>query len=248
MNDKIVSPMFRHSSIILSLAASLCSALTFPAFAVVPVIDRAVLAQTQAITKNTSDILSTDKAIKETTDKILEAVTGTRTDGNSEQNSALGSGFKFGDAPKFSDILGGGWMNFGSLGGDFQKLASTLITGMKFVRELKSLADGEEETGNQKSYEALINTATALAGTVAGSQDAVAQRSTAFEKAGSKIGQEDNIKGAVALNSMISLQQAQTMNEAIGVITSLNGAEQAKLMKQLAEESGTSSLLSYEGQ
>lgn len=228
-----------------TLGATMMASVFTPAFADVPVIDRTVLAETKAITKNTEDILATDKEIKETTDKILEAVTGNRTDGNSAQNSALGSGFQQGSAPKFSDILGGGNMNFGALGGDFQSIAAKLITGMKFVKQLKSVKDGVESTGNQKSYEALINTATSLAGIVAGSQSAVADRSTAFEQVGTKIGQAKDIKGAVAMNSQVSLQQAQTMNEAIGAITALSGAEQAKLMKRLSEESGGMELLQY---
>lgn len=217
-----------------------------PAFADVPVIDRTTLSETKKITKTTEDILETDNEIKETTNKILEAVTGNRTDGNSAQNTALGSGFQQGSAPKFSDILGGGNMNFGALGGDFQSIAANLITGMKFVKELKSIKDGVESTGNQKSYEGLINTATSLAGIVAGSQQAVADRSSAFEQVSTQIGQAPDIKGAVAMNSQVSLQQAQTMNEAIGAITALSGAEQAKLMKRLSEESGGMELLQYE--
>jgi hypothetical protein len=231
---------------LLLTASAMIGLMTATSWADVPVYDSRVHRQTRAITKNTDDILKSDKKIEEQTKEILEAVTGNRTDGNQAQGSALGGGFKFGQAPKFSDILGGGGMNFGSLPGEFQQIAATVINGMKFVKELKTFAEGTEKTSNQAGYESLVNTATSLAGIVSGSQSAVASRSSAFQSVGSKIGQETDIKGAVAMNSMVSLQQAQTMNEAIGAITALGAAEQAKLMKRLAEETGGMELLEYD--
>jgi hypothetical protein len=214
------------------------------AYAQVPVIDGANLQQSTEINKTTKEILDTDKKIDDQTKQILEAVTGNRTDASGAAGTATGGGFQFGQAPSFSQILGGGGMQFGGLPSEFQQIASGIINGMKLVKELKSMAEGGGKTSNQAGYEALLNTAASLAGTVSGSQQAVSARTQAFTGVGSKIGQEKDIKGAIALNSQIGVETAQTINEAVGAVTTLNAAEQAKLMKRLAEESGTLDLLS----
>lgn len=231
----------------LKIATLLLSvAVTSPVWADVPVIDSSNLTQTREINKTTKDILDTDKKIDDQTKKILEAVTGERQDSEGAAGTAVGSGFNFGEAPKFSSILGGGGMQFGSLPTEFQQVASTIINGMKLVKELKSMVEGGGKTSNQVGYEALVNMTAALAGAVSGSQEAVATRQQAFQGVNSKIGQEKDIKGAIALNSQIGVETAQTINQAVGAVTTLNAAEQAKLQKQLAEESGTLQLYETE--
>lgn len=227
----------------LAFGLVISTAMAGSAFADVPVIDGANLTQSKEINKTTKNILDIDKKIDEQTNKILEAVTGERQDAEGAAGTATNGGFQFGQAPSFSSILGGGGMQFGGLPTEFQQVASTIINGMKLVKELKSMVNGGgEKTSNQAGYEALLNMTAALAGSVSGSQQAVSKRTEAFTGVGSKIGQEKDIKGAIALNSQIGVETAQTINEAVGAMTTLNAAEQAKLQKKLAEESGTMEL------
>ncbi|WP_188826124.1 type IV secretion system protein [Brucella endophytica] len=227
----------------LSVAVLAISAV--PGVAQVPTYDSAVHKETIQTTKNTQTILESNDLIKQQTKSILEAVTGNRQDGSSFANAALGGGFSFGQAPTFSDVLAGGSMNWGNLGGDFQKLASTLINGMKLVKSLSGKEGMAKSSSNQAGYESALNMATSLAGIVSGSQAAVANRTSQFQNAGGQIGQSKDIKGSIDMNTQMQLQTAQTTNEAIGAVTALGAAEQSKLMKQLAEESGTADLLNY---
>ncbi|MEY9785383.1 type IV secretion system protein [Sinorhizobium fredii] len=228
-----------------ALSVAILVAAADVATAQVPVYDGAVHKETVQTTQNTKSILDSNEKIQEQTKSILEAVTGNRQDGSSFANAALGGGFNFGQAPSFSDVLSGGSMNWGSLGGDFQKIASTLINGMKLVQSLSGKENMASSSSNQAAYESVVNMATSLAGMVSGSQAAVANRTTQFQNASGQIGQSQDIKGSIDMNTQMQLQTAQTTNEAIGAVTSLGAAEQSKLMKQLAEESGTADLLEY---
>ena len=228
-----------------ALSVAVLSAAVTTAMAQVPTYDAAVHKETIQTTKNTDSILKSNDQIQEQTKSILEAVTGNRQDGSSFSNAALGGGFNFGQAPSFSDVLAGGSMNWGNLGGDFQKIASTLINGMKLVQSLSGKQGMANSSSNQAAYESSVNMATSLAGMVTGSQAAVASRTTQFQNAGGQIGTSKDIKGSIDMNTQMQLQTAQTTNEAIGAVTALGAAEQSKLMKQLAEESGTADLLEY---
>lgn len=228
-----------------ALSMAVLATTAMSALAQVPTYDEAVHKETIQTTKNTDSILKSNDKIQAQTRSILEAVTGNRSDGASFANAALGGDFNFGQAPSFSDVLGGGAMNWGNLGGDFQKIASTLINGMKLVQSLSGKEGMSSKSSNQAAYESVVNMATSLAGMVSGSQAAVANRTTQFQNAGGQIGQSQDIKGSIDMNTQMQLQTAQTTNEAIGAVTALGAAEQSKMMKQLAEDSGTADLLEY---
>jgi len=207
--------------------------------------DAAVHRQTQQVTQHTSEILKSSSEIQKQTEAILKAVSGTRGDAQSIANAALGGSFNFGQAPAFSDVLGGGAMNWGQLNDDIQKTASALINGLRLVKSLSGKEGMANNSSTQAAYESAIGLTTSLVGIVSGSQTAVTQRSRQFQNIAGEIGKTQDIKGSIDFNTQMQLQTAQTTNEAIGAITAISAAEQSRLMQSLAEESGSADLLRY---
>jgi Type IV secretion system proteins len=212
----------------------------------VPTIDKATLAQATATAQTTRDIMGSNRQIQEQTQKILQAVSGARSDPQSFANAALGGGFQFGQAPSMSQVLGGGMLQFGQMGGQFQQAASTIINGLMLAKSLSGLLDANKKSSNEAAYASNVNTAGALAAVIAGTQSAQSARSSTFQGFGQQIGQSQDIKGSIDQNTQVGLQHALTTNEMIGTINALNTAEQAKLQKRLAEESGTADLMRYQ--
>ncbi|MGL4243468.1 MAG: type IV secretion system protein [Beijerinckiaceae bacterium] len=212
----------------------------------VQVLDNANLVQASRTAQNTSEIMRSNRDIMDHTKRILEAVSGTRSDPQGFANAALGGGFRFGQAPSFSDVLGGGTMQWGQLSGDIQKTASALISGLQLAKSLSGLFEANKKSSNEQAYQSNVNTAGLLASVIAGTQSSQSQRANTFSGFGQQIGQAQDIKGSIDQGTQVSLQHALTTNEMIGVINSLNAAEQAKLIKRLAEESGTADLLRYQ--
>lgn len=208
--------------------------------------DNANLVQASRTAQHTSEITRSNREIMDHTKRILEAVSGARSDPQSFANAALGGGFRFGQAPSFSDVLGGGTMQWGQLSGDIQKTASALIGGLQLAKSLSGLFEANKKSSNEQAYLSNVNTAGLLAGVIAGTQSSQSQRASTFNGFGQQIGQAQDIKGSIDQGTQVSLQHALTTNEMIGVINSLNAAEQAKLIKRLAEESGTADLLRYQ--
>lgn len=216
------------------------------ASAQVQVLDNANLVQASRTAQHTSEIMRSNRDIRDHTKRILEAVSGARSDPQSFANAALGGGFRFGQAPSFSDVLGGGTMQWGQLSGDIQKTASALISGLQLAKSLSGLFEANKKSSNEQAYLSNVNTAGLLASVIAGTQSSQSQRANTFNGFGQQIGQAQDIKGSIDQGTQVSLQHALTTNEMIGVINSLNAAEQAKLIKRLAEESGTADLLRYQ--
>jgi Type IV secretion system proteins len=231
-------------SVAAALAAVAVSAIN--AHADIPVIDKATLKQATEIAEHTREIMESNQDIQEQTQKILEAVSGTRSDAQGIADAALGGGFNFGQAPSMAEVLGGGILAFGSMPPEVQKAAAVMINGLNLVKSLSGLTDAGERSSNEAAYSSSVSAAAMLASLIAGTQSSQSQRAQAFQGIGSEIGQTQDIKGSIDQNSQIGLQHALTTNEMIGVVNALNGAEQAKLMKRLAEESGTADLMRYD--
>jgi len=231
----------------LILTAYSVAALASSALAQVPVIDGANLEIAQRTSKTTDDILGTNKEVLKTVQETLQAVTGDRgSDANQMQNLAVGNGFSVSQMPSFDSLMSGGVPNFGSMGGDVSKVATTFINGLQLVKNLSGQA-GSSFSGD-KSYEEMVNTVLGVAALVTGSQQAVQTRRTSFEQAGANIGQAKDIKGSIDQNTQLQVQAGLTINELIGVMNGAVSSLQADNQRRLTDISNSKKALSYSDQ
>lgn len=227
-------------TLILAGAAAACAG---AAQAQVPVIDAATLAQASQTAANTARIMQTNRQMLQVVQQTLAAVSGDRSTG-SIASAALGSGFSMGGAPDLGSILGGSQMAWGNLG-DFGKVAATVVNGLNLVKSLSGSVNGSL-TSTDKAYMGAVNTATALAGMVAGTQSAAGARSTAFRSAGTQIGSAPDVKGSVDQNSQLQVQTGLVVNELIGVMNAGNAAMNASLMQELDAQSKAAKVMAYD--
>lgn len=217
------------------------------AFAQVPTIDAANLEVAQRTSKTTDDILGTNKEVLKTVQETLQAVTGDRgSDANQMQNLAVGNGFSVSQMPSLDSLMSGGVPNFGGMGGDVAKVATTFINGLQLVKNLSGQA-GSSFSGD-KSYEEMVNTVLGVAALVTGSQQAVQTRRSSFEQAGANIGQAKDIKGSIDQNTQLQVQAGLTINELIGVMNGAVSSLQADNQRRLTDISNSKKALSYSGQ
>lgn len=212
----------------------------------VPVIDGANLKVAKETAMTTDKILNTNKDILSTVEDTLKAVTGDRGgDANQMQNLAVGNGFSVSSMPSFDSIMSGGVPNFGGMGGDISKIATTFINGLQLVKSLS----GKSNSGfsSDKSYEELMNTVLGVSALVTGSQKAVTTRRSAFEQAGQSIGQAQDIKGSIDQNTQLQVQAGLTINELIGVMNGAVGSLQADNQRRLVDISNSKKALTYGG-
>ncbi|TIW51609.1 MAG: conjugal transfer protein [Mesorhizobium sp.] len=212
----------------------------------VPVIDGANLKVAKETAMTTDKILNTNKDILSTVEDTLKAVTGDRGgDANQMQNLAVGNGFSVSSMPSFDSIMSGGVPNFGGMGGDISKIATTFINGLQLVKSLS----GKSSSGfsSDKSYEELMNTVLGVSALVTGSQKAVATRRSALEQAGQSIGQAQDIKGSIDQNTQLQVQAGLTINELIGVMNGAVGSLQADNQRRLTDISNSKKALTYGG-
>ncbi|TGQ04479.1 type IV secretion system protein [Mesorhizobium sp. M2E.F.Ca.ET.219.01.1.1] len=212
----------------------------------VPVIDGANLKVAKETAMTTDKILNTNKDILSTVEDTLKAVTGDRGgDANQMQNLAVGNGFSVSSMPSFDSIMSGGVPNFGGMGGDISKIATTFINGLQLVKSLS----GKSNSGfsSDKSYEELMNTVLGVSALVTGSQKAVTTRRSAFEQAGQSIGQAKDIKGSIDQNTQLQVQAGLTINELIGVMNGAVGSLQADNQRRLTDISNSKKALTYGG-
>jgi hypothetical protein len=208
----------------------------------VPVIDQKNYQIAQETSQTTDKILDTNKEILKTADETLKAVTGNRgSEAGQMQSLAIGNGFSVSSVPSIDSIMSGGVPNFGSLGGDISKIASTLINGLKLVKSLSGKANSD--FSGDKSYEQMVNTVMAVSALVNGSQQAVTQRRSAFEQAGQQIGQAQDIKGSIDQNTQLQVQSGLTMNELVGVMNGAVQSLQVQTQKQVTDMSNTNKIL-----
>ncbi|MCW1413398.1 type IV secretion system protein [Rhizobium sp. 1AS11] len=231
----------------LILTAYSVAALASSALAQVPVIDGANLEIAQRTSKTTDDILGTNKEVLKTVQETLQAVTGDRgSDANQMQNLAVGNGFSVSQMPSFDSLMSGGVPNFGGMGGDVAKVATTFINGLQLVKNLSGQS-GSSFSGD-KSYEEMVNTVLGVAALVTGSQQAVQTRRSSFEQAGANIGQAKDIKGSIDQNTQLQVQAGLTINELIGVMNGAVSSLQADNQRRLTDISNSKKALSYSGQ
>ena len=217
------------------------------ALAQVPVIDGANLKIAQQTSATTDKILGTNKEVLKTVQETLQAVTGERgSDANQMQNLAIGNGFSVSQMPSFDSLMSGGVPNFGSMGGDISKVATTFINGLQLVKNLSGQA-GSSFSGD-KSYEEMVNTVLGVAALVTGSQRAVQTRRTSFEQAGANIGQAKDIKGSIDQNTQLQVQAGLTVNELIGVMNGAVSSLQADNQRRLTDISNSKKALTYSDQ
>ncbi len=230
------------------LIVTACSvAIASGAFAQVPVIDNANLEIANRTSQTTDKILGTNKEVLNTVQETLKAVTGDRGgDANQMQNLAVGNGFSVSQMPSFDSLMSGGVPNFGGMGGDVSKVATTFINGLQLVKSLSG-KEGSTFSGD-KSYEEMVNTVLGVAALVTGSQQAVQTRRTSFEQAGQSIGQAKDIKGSIDQNTQLQVQSGLTVNELIGVMNGAVSSLQADNQRRLTDISNTKKALSYSDQ
>lgn len=210
----------------------------------VPVIDAANYEVAKQTSVTTDKILGTNKEILSTVEETLKAVTGDRGgDANQMQNLAVGNGFSVGSMPSFDSLMTGGVPNFGGMGGDVAKVATTFINGLQLVKNLS----GKAKSGfsGDKSYEEMVNTVLGVAALVNGSQQAVQTRKSAFEQAGQSIGQAQDIKGSIDQNTQLQVQAGLTINELIGVMNGAVSSLQADNQRRLTDISNSKKALGY---
>ncbi len=227
------------------LIVTACSvAVASGAFAQVPVIDNANLEIANRTSQTTDKILGTNKEVLNTVQETLKAVTGDRgSDANQMQNLAVGNGFSVSQMPSFDSLLSGGVPNFGGMGGDVSKVATTFINGLQLVKSLSG-KEGSTFSGD-KSYEEMVNTVLGVAALVTGSQQAVQTRRTSFEQAGQSIGQAKDIKGSIDQNTQLQVQAGLTVNELIGVMNGAVSSLQAENQRRLTDISNSKKVLTY---
>ncbi|MEI8703437.1 type IV secretion system protein [Mesorhizobium sp. ISC15] len=224
------------SAIVLASAAS----------AQVPVIDGANFDVAKQTAATTDKILGTNKEILTTVEQTLKSVTGDRgSDANQMQDLAVGNGFSVSSMPSFDSLLQGGVPNFGGMGGDIAKVATTFINGLQLVKSLSGQANST--FSGDKSYEELLNTVLGVAALVNGSQQAAQTRKSAFEQAGQQIGQAQDIKGSIDQNTQLQVQAGLTVNELIGVMNGAVSSLQADNQRRLTDISNSKKALSYSG-
>lgn len=227
------------AALVVVLAVVPCSTV----YAQVPVIDDATLSQATKTASNTAQIMSSNSEILQTVNRTLAAVTGNRST-NEIAGAALGSGFSIGSAPDFSSLLSG-QMSWGNLG-SFGNTAATILNGLNLVKTLSGQTDNVNLTRGDKAYQGLVNTATALTASIAGTQSSAQQRSTAFQAVQGQIGTATDIKGSIDQNSQVQTQTAQTVNELVGAVNAGNAALNAEQVRQLAAEAATAAFMTYD--
>jgi hypothetical protein len=230
------------------LIVTACSvAIASGTFAQVPVIDNANLEVANRTSQTTDKILGTNKEVLNTVQETLKAVTGDRgSDANQMQNLAVGNGFSVSQMPSFDSLMSGGVPNFGGMGGDVSKVATTFINGLQLVKSLSG-KEGSMFSGD-KSYEEMVKTVLGVAALVTGSQQAVQTRRTSFEQAGQTIGQAKDIKGSIDQNTQLQVQAGLTVNELIGVMNGAVSSLQADNQRRLTDISNSKKALSYSDQ
>ncbi|MGH6773254.1 type IV secretion system protein [Brucella tritici] len=228
-----------------AIAVALASFAPMTAYAGgVPVIDAANYEVAKQTSVTTDKILGTNKEILTTVEETLKAVTGDRGgDANQMQNLAVGNGFSVSSMPSFDSLMSGGVPNFGSMGGDIAKVASTFINGLQLVKNLSGQANSS--FSGDKSYEQMVNTVLGVAALVNGSQQAVTTRRSAFEQAGQSIGQAKDIKGSIDQNTQLQVQAGLTINELIGVMNGAVSSLQADNQRRLTDISNSKKVLTY---
>lgn len=228
-----------------AIAVALASFAPMAAYAGgVPVIDAANYEVAKQTSVTTDKILGTNKDILTTVEETLKAVTGDRGgDANQMQNLAVGNGFSVSSMPSFDSLMSGGVPNFGSMGGDIAKVASTFINGLQLVKNLSGQANSS--FSGDKSYEQMVNTVLGVAALVNGSQQAVTTRRSAFEQAGQNIGQAKDIKGSIDQNTQLQVQAGLTINELIGVMNGAVSSLQADNQRRLTDISNSKKVLTY---
>lgn len=217
--------------------------LSAPALAQVPVIDEATLSQARETASHTAEIMNSNSEILQTVNKTLAAVTGNRSTAEIA-GTALGSGFTMGNAPDFSSLLSG-QMAWGKLG-KFGEAASTILNGLNLVNTLSGQTDTAKFTRGDKSYQALVNTATALTAAVSGTQASTENRVQTFRSVEGQIGTASDIKGSIDQNSQVQTQTAQTVNELVGAVNAGNAALNAQQMQQIAAEAAIAEFMTYD--
>lgn len=221
----------------LTLGAMVALVVTGTAPAQVPVHDAATFNKSRETARNTLDILNTARDTLELTRRTMEAITGERSDGDAFRDLATGSGFTIGQSPSIADIFEGGTGIFGSMPPEVQQIATTIINGLSLLQELRTFADGVSSPVNE-NYMQAVNSATALAAQVAGTQEAAAARTQALQSAAGRIGQAQDLKGALDQNTMLQVQQGLTTNELIGTMNGAVQALQQDMMDEIVAKSG----------
>lgn len=235
----------------LSLAALALLAASSVAKAQVPVIDNANLGVARENARNTGEIRRSNEEILRQTQSILQALSGQRM--GDAQGQMLGAGLggaSIAGAPPWGQLMQGGPMSFGSMGGgDAQNMASALINGLQLARSLQNLfgQQGQGQGSVDNAYLGAVNTATLLSALTSQASQGVQSRSQSFSQIGGQIGSTEDVKGSVDQNSQLQVQTGLTINELIGVTNGAVAALNAEQVQRITRQSETARFLAYEG-
>jgi hypothetical protein len=216
----------------------------------VPVIDNANLGVARENARNTGEIRRSNEEILRQTQSILQALSGQRTGDAQEQMLGLGlGGASIAGAPQWGQLLQGGTMSFGGMGGgDAQNIASALINGLQLARSLQNLMGRERgaQGSVDQAYLGSVNTATLLSALTSQASQGVTSRSQQFTAIGGRIGTSEDVKGSVDQNSQLQVQTGLTINELIGVTNGAVAALNAEQVQRITRQSETARFLAYE--
>jgi hypothetical protein len=234
----------------LGIAALILIAACSAAQAQVPVIDNANLGVARENARNTGEIRRSNEEILRQTTSILQALSGQRTGDAQGQMLGIGlGGASIAGVPPWGQLLQGGSMSFGGLGGgEAQNMASALINGLQLARSLQNLfgQQGGSQGSVDSAYLGAVNTATLLSALTSQASQGVANRGQQFTAIGGRIGTSEDVKGSVDQNSQLQVQTGLTINELIGVTNGAVAALNAEQVQRITRQSETARFLAYE--
>lgn len=236
--------------LILAVLASAAVLAAHPASAQYPVIDNANLQVARENAEHTRKVMESNDQILQQSQQILRALSGNRTSDAQGQmlGAGLGGGMSVAGAPSWGSILSGGTLSFGSLSGNAQNLAATLINGLQLVRSLKNLFGSQAQGSSavDSAYTGAVNTASLLAALTSQASQGVQNRSNTFTQMGGQIGTTQDVKGSIDQNSQVQVQTGLTVNELIGVTNGAVAALNAEQIQRITRQSETARFLTYD--
>ncbi len=220
-------------------------AVSVPALADVPVIDKANLTIAKKNAENTGKIMNTNTDILAKTSEILTALSGARDGTMGISSSGLGGNMSVSAAPSFSSIMNGGTLSFGGLDANSQNIAATLINGLQLVKQVKAIVQGEDASAMNSAYSGGVNTVALLSALTQQATQGVTQREQSLQSVTGQIGSQEDVKGSVDANTRMTLETARTINELIGVSNGTVSALNTEMQMRLTQQSETAKLLQY---
>ncbi len=217
------------------------------AVADVPVIDKTNLAVAKKNAENTGAIMNTNADILEKTRAILGALSGGRDGSMGMAATGLGGDLSVSSVPSIPSMMNGGkTLSFGALGADTRNVAAALINGLRLVKQVKAIIDGEDAGAMNNAFSGAVNTVALLSALSEQASKGAAQREQSLQSTTGEIGAAEDVKGSVDANTRMQLETARTINELIGVSNGAVSALNSDMQMRLTQQSETAKMLRYE--